>query len=169
MPTIRIDEDVWKFLQSKAKPFEDSPNDVLRRELGLGRPNTSASSQVPGPSAQHGRIELLLPNADYTFHRVSGYALDGKVFPARTFKDVLIGVSGNLRVQHLQSFDKVAMNLRGTKRVYFSLDPKDLRSPFRVPNSNIFAETNLNANLIAQICATLVKELGHDLTKFEIR
>jgi len=35
MPTIRIDQDVWTFLQSKAKPFEDSPNDVLRRELGL--------------------------------------------------------------------------------------------------------------------------------------
>jgi hypothetical protein len=35
MPTIRIDNDVWRYLQSKGRPFEDSPNDVLRRELGI--------------------------------------------------------------------------------------------------------------------------------------
>jgi hypothetical protein len=35
MPTIRIDEDVWKFLQEEAIPFEDTPNSVLRRLLDL--------------------------------------------------------------------------------------------------------------------------------------
>jgi hypothetical protein len=35
MPTIRIDEEVWRCLQAKATAFEDSPNDVLRRELGI--------------------------------------------------------------------------------------------------------------------------------------
>jgi hypothetical protein len=33
MPTIRIDDEVWSFLQSKAIPLQDTPNDVLRREL----------------------------------------------------------------------------------------------------------------------------------------
>jgi hypothetical protein len=36
MPTIRIDDEVWSFLQSKAVPLEDTPNDVLRRELKIG-------------------------------------------------------------------------------------------------------------------------------------
>lgn len=35
MPTIRIDEEVWRSLQSLARPFEDTPNDVLRRVLNL--------------------------------------------------------------------------------------------------------------------------------------
>jgi 5-methylcytosine-specific restriction protein A len=30
-PTIRIDDEVYKWLQNKAKPFEDTPNSVLRR------------------------------------------------------------------------------------------------------------------------------------------
>lgn len=30
-PTIRIDEEVYSWLQSQAKPFEDTPNTVLRR------------------------------------------------------------------------------------------------------------------------------------------
>ena len=35
VPTIRVDEDVFKALQKKATPFVDTPNDVLRRLLGL--------------------------------------------------------------------------------------------------------------------------------------
>lgn len=31
MPVIRIDDDVYKWLQSQARPFEDTPNSVLRR------------------------------------------------------------------------------------------------------------------------------------------
>jgi hypothetical protein len=34
-PTIRIDGEVFRYLQGKARPLEDSPNDVLRREFGL--------------------------------------------------------------------------------------------------------------------------------------
>ena len=35
MPTIRVDEEVFAWLQSRARPFEDTPNSVLRREAGL--------------------------------------------------------------------------------------------------------------------------------------
>jgi hypothetical protein len=31
MPTIRIDDDVYAWLQNLARPFEDTPNSVLRR------------------------------------------------------------------------------------------------------------------------------------------
>lgn len=36
MPTIRVDEDVYAWLQKQARPFEDTPNTVLRRVAGLG-------------------------------------------------------------------------------------------------------------------------------------
>lgn len=35
MPTIRIDDDTYKWLQNQARPFEDTPNSVLRRIAGL--------------------------------------------------------------------------------------------------------------------------------------
>lgn len=35
MPTIRIDDDVYEWLQTMARPFEDTPNTVLRRVAGL--------------------------------------------------------------------------------------------------------------------------------------
>lgn len=35
MPTIRIDDQVYAWLQGQARPFEDTPNSVLRRIAGL--------------------------------------------------------------------------------------------------------------------------------------
>ena len=32
---IRIDEEVWAELQRRARPFEDNPNAVIRKVLGL--------------------------------------------------------------------------------------------------------------------------------------
>lgn len=41
MPVIRIDEEVWKQLQGRARPLIDTPNDVLRRILELDKPMSS--------------------------------------------------------------------------------------------------------------------------------
>ena len=35
VPTIRVDDEVYDWLQQRAKPFIDTPNSVLRRELGI--------------------------------------------------------------------------------------------------------------------------------------
>jgi hypothetical protein len=35
VPTIRIDHDVYEWLQAQAVPFDDTPNSVLRRLAGL--------------------------------------------------------------------------------------------------------------------------------------
>jgi hypothetical protein len=40
-PTIRIDEEVYAWLQTRARPFEDSPNTVLRRLAELDTVNNS--------------------------------------------------------------------------------------------------------------------------------
>jgi negative regulator of replication initiation len=165
MPTIRIDNEVWNYLQSKATPFEDSPNDVLRREFGLGG-SSSEVSRLENPRSRDGRI--LPADKDYTHHRVTGYRLNGLHISARTFRDVLVGVSGQLRREHLEIFDQAATGLQGKKRVYFSLNPSDLKHPLRVPDSNLFVETNLNANMIVGICRTLVQALGHEDGKFSI-
>lgn len=35
MPSIRVDDEVWGWLQGQARPLEDTPNSVLRRVAGL--------------------------------------------------------------------------------------------------------------------------------------
>ncbi|MCY4367609.1 MAG: hypothetical protein OXE17_15495 [Chloroflexi bacterium] len=41
MPTVRIDDEVYEWLQSLAVPFQDTPNSVLRRVAGLEDASTS--------------------------------------------------------------------------------------------------------------------------------
>lgn len=44
--TIRIDEEVYAWLQSKAKPFIDGPNSVLRRMMEKERPKNEDNRSV---------------------------------------------------------------------------------------------------------------------------
>ncbi|HSQ31458.1 MAG TPA: hypothetical protein VLN49_16495 [Gemmatimonadaceae bacterium] len=56
MPVVRVDDEVWKWLQSQAQPFEDTPNTVLRRVAGLDPPvarSDSARSATPVISAKY--------------------------------------------------------------------------------------------------------------------
>ena len=45
MPTIRIDDEVWRALKAQAEPFVDTPNDVLRRLLLSKTADTTAQQQ----------------------------------------------------------------------------------------------------------------------------
>jgi hypothetical protein len=67
--TIRIDPEVWFALQQRAVPFVETPNDVLRRLLGLGNPVTSEETAlVPIPSRtpdfKENRTALYFVNTD---------------------------------------------------------------------------------------------------------
>ena len=48
MPTIRIDDEVYAWLQARARPFEDSPNSVLRALAGLGMAGDDTATNVRG-------------------------------------------------------------------------------------------------------------------------
>lgn len=162
MPTIRIDDEVWKYLQSKAKPFEDSPNDVLRRELRIDVQKVTKKTGIDSEYAHtlKERTGLVSAAGDYTNRSVSGFRLRGMTYAAQTFKEVLIGVATQLKRNYPAAFDSAAAQLRGRKRPYFSSDPSLLRHPERVPGSELFVETNLNANLIVSVCSTLAEGLG---------
>lgn len=45
MPTIRIDDEVYAWLQTKAMAFEDTPNSVLRRVAGMDKSEEKVSAK----------------------------------------------------------------------------------------------------------------------------
>ncbi len=72
-PTIRIDDAVWEWLKSHARPFEDTPNSVLRRIAGLDSPNDGPMDHPVGDRSKGavvGTLELKLGR------RVTGDALN---------------------------------------------------------------------------------------------
>lgn len=157
MPTIRIDDDVMNYLQSKAKAFVDSPNDVLRRELGIDRGSAASRSRRFAVRARRG----FRPDKDYSHHPLRGFHFQSQFHACNSFKDLLIKFCGELRKKHQEKFDNLALTFHGRKRVYFSLDPKGQRLPGQLPGTGIYAETNLSANRIVGISQKLAAGLGH--------
>ena len=166
MPTIRIDEEVWSYLKSKASPFEDTPNDVLRRELKIGGTQPAI---VPSVSSRTVRVHLI-PNKDYSYHRIKGFRVQGflkdgssvSCRPCRSFSEMLKLLCSRLWLQHMDSFAQVALQLHGKRRPYFSRNASELRKPHKLAASDIFVETNLSANNIVAISRILLEKLGHD-------
>lgn len=85
MRTIKVDDEVFAYLQSKARPFVDEPNDVLRRELlGDGRVTTEVGvTELParrpgalariiqaGLMSEGDRLTYTQPRRGQTYHAV---------------------------------------------------------------------------------------------------
>jgi negative regulator of replication initiation len=163
MPTIRIDDEVWNYLKSKATPFEDTPNDVLRRELKISVVQKATATDF----ASRSNSLHLAPDKDYSYHPIRGFRLegfhgDGKSASCRSFSEMMKLLSSYLRLQHMDSFTEVALGLRGKRRPYFSKNPAELRKPHRLAASDIFVETNLSANNVVAVSRALLERLGHD-------
>ena len=164
MPTIRIDNEVWNYLKSKAAPFEDTPNDVLRRELRIVGAQARTASSTAGRSSSRTHLR---PGKDYSYQPITGFRLeglhkDGKSASCHSYSEMLKLVASYLWLRHMDSFAKVALDLRGKKRPYFSKNPSELRKPHKLAASEIFVETNLSANNIVALSRVLLEKLGHD-------
>jgi negative regulator of replication initiation len=162
--TIRIDDDFWRALKAKAEPLEDTPNDVMRRVLGLD--SRHAAHDLENASADHNadrkHHDNFNPGMDYSGMRISGYRWEGGSRTVRTFRDLLITLADDLEQRHGSDFQRAALDLKGRKRTYFSRSDAGLKLPVELKGRSIWIETNLNANLIVGICKVLLKKLGHD-------
>jgi hypothetical protein len=72
-------------------------------------------------------------------------SIGGTTFPVKTWKDVLLRACEIARARGPSEFSKI-LNLKGNKSPWFSRKPEDLRDPVRITGTDIFAETNQNAN-----------------------
>ncbi len=86
MPTIRIDEEVYVWLQSQAVPLEDTPNTVLRRIARLDIPKKEkVESDDQLNSQRRGGTEEM---ATKSLHQRDTSRLNGKKLSKRWNVDV---------------------------------------------------------------------------------
>lgn len=87
---IEIDDDVLGAIKEKAEPFADSPNDVMRRVLGLAeaesRPSCAlrpSATAPPGGGARGDRAQVgaLLPMDEYELPLLKALAAAGGPAP----------------------------------------------------------------------------------------
>lgn len=75
-PTIRIDDEVYAWLQEQARPFEDTPNSVLRRVACL---DTTPTQVTAMPTEEEKTMHTTPQQASYQKQvRLSGKMLNEK-------------------------------------------------------------------------------------------
>ncbi|MBI4282360.1 MAG: hypothetical protein HY672_02600 [Chloroflexi bacterium] len=121
MPTIRVDDQVYAWLQSRAKPFEDNPNSVLRRVAGLD----IASKETPGSPNGKGPEEVAMPRSHGATDRLSA-----RVLKERWKVDVPYALyhRDGMFYQNLKVFPGALFDLNGY--VIFHTEKEYLGSPY---------------------------------------
>jgi hypothetical protein len=120
MPTMRVDDEVYRWLQSLATPFEDNPNSVLRRVAGL---DTASEEPPRGKRDRAEQVSESRPNG------ATG-RLTGKILTKRwgvNVEHALYHCDGTF-YENLKKFPGALCDSDGY--VMFRTEEEYLRSPY---------------------------------------
>jgi hypothetical protein len=125
VPSIQIDDEVWAKLQAAAEPLVDTPNTVLRRELGLDRERglpdltSGLAAEAPHQRAARAPVGSLLPESAYELPIMRALADRGGSAPARE----IVSAVGDMVAQRLTPLDRAPLPNGGRRwesRVQFA-------------------------------------------------
>jgi hypothetical protein len=100
----------------------------------------------------------------YIRKTIRWFVFQGKKHEIQTWKQMLVMLCAFVAEDNPKTFDRVeAIAGEGRYRVLFARDKSKLRSPRRIGSTGFFVETNLSANNIYGLCATLLDYFGYDV------
>ena len=83
MPTIRIDDEVFRALQTRAQPLVDTPNSVLRRLLELNGAGKPSSDPVIRRVTKRAPLGTSIPQREFRAPIVRALLAMGGTAPSR--------------------------------------------------------------------------------------
>jgi len=128
---------------------------VARQPVSKGGRKFEAEPQEGGKGTSP--LGLL----DYTKTKPKSFMFNGKRYEAFSWKSLLILLCEEVANLQKDKFDKV-LKLKGTKRSYFSVDKTKIKTPTKIGTTDLFVETNLNANLVVKLCNRVLSLFEYD-------
>ena len=96
----------------------------------------------------------------YIGKSVTAFIFKNTRYEVRYWIEVLSQICKLTYNLHRSSFESV-LQLRGSKRPYFTRNPNELRVPQQIEDSGIFMETNLSSNSILRISVGVILLFGY--------
>lgn len=103
----------------------------------------------------------------YTSKSVIAFTFKNIRYEVKYWIDVLTQVCKLIHSLHQSNFEWV-LQLRGTKRPYFTKNLNELRNPQQIKGTDIFMETNLSSNFIVKISLSVISLFGYSEKDFII-
>jgi hypothetical protein len=155
------------------RPDQERVRTFIRQHqnaLLSGSPPHTPTSGPQVPPRQGGLRDPVVkygPGGQWIGKRAQSFSLCGEERQVRSWKELLVGVCGVVFSRHGADFDR-CLTLHGTKRHYFSRDPRGMGAPAKVPGSGVFVETKLSANHVVGLCHRLLNLFGYELHELKI-
>lgn len=156
MPLLEIDDDVYRYLLSKAVRIGEDGSSILRRVLGLADPGRTT------PRSGNGNIGA----ANAREHALANFLASQDLFAQRNVTDRYLAILGHLAREHGEDFARI-IQVRGRKRRYFGHTEAEVahsgRSmyPRQVPGTKFWAMTNADTAQKQDILAEVLSILGY--------
>lgn len=119
------------------------------------------------------KVDNTIPHGlfeNFTHKRPSGFMLEGNKYSARDWKQILRITCEVLNQKDKKIFDSFVRdkNMQGNTRVYFAYTDDRMYNGRKVSGSDIYIETNHNANGICSIIGNMLEKYGIPITSIEI-
>lgn len=126
-------------------------------------------TRVPVKTTKKKPFSLVKSEAseDHAGKSITCFYFKNKKYEVRSWRDLLFELLNIINSLYRNEFERV-LELRGRKRPYFTRDKNELRKPAKISNSNIFVETNLNANNVIKMCYDLLALFGYSQEDLQI-
>ena len=120
---------------------------------------TPGEAERPSRPRREPRIE------SFTGRRVIAFTLRGTQHEIKTWAGLLQGVCDIAAAEvGIERFPDLVRPIRGSRRIYFATDSKELRSPLPIHGGAMFVEGHASANLAVDLARrTLAATLGSDV------
>jgi len=73
---------------------------------------------------------------------------------------MLVTIANFVASTHKDEFEKV-LSLRGRKQPYFTKNSRELRSPKKINNTDIYVETHFSADMIVELSKRIIRLFGY--------
>lgn len=119
------------------------------------------------------KVDNTVPHGlfeDFTHKRPIAFSLDGVKYSARDWKQILRILCEVLNQKDSSIFDSFVRdkNMQGHSRVYFAYTDDHMYNGRKVSGSNIYIETNHNANGICSIIGNMLERYNIPVTAIQI-
>lgn len=116
------------------------------------------------------------PNIPYTLYdnctykRPAGFEIFGKRYEVRSWKDVFVQTCKILASKDMDLFSSFIDDdsINGRKARYFCKDPNLIRSPTKVPGTDIYVITNMSANQIRNTIQKMLAKFGIRISDYKV-
>lgn len=141
---------------------EKELNDIL----DVDRPEGIKDEGENSPSTDI-NSECLGLDSDFTGKSPNCIEIESNKITVSFWKDIYIKVCEYLIDRDKEKFIKVAMDIRGKKRLYFARESSTMKAPYYLSEVDLYLEINLNANSIMGIVKKLL--IGYEINESEVK